>query len=353
MVHSLLPRLGSLPLLAVIILLLAGGGVATVTADLSGQQSPPDVDNTVTRIELYENNSARWTVQIRTRLDTAQRVDEYEAFQARFEQNTSHYLNPFRSRIRNVVANAAAATGREMRAEDFSATTSMQEVPRRWGIVTYEFTWTNFADRTDDTLVLGDVFEGGFFLAANDTLIITAPTHYGIEHVAPEPTSQAPGTVEWVGREDFPHHHPQVRFVPQAGGATITSSPTPSAGGSLIIGVGPGSLVGGGLLLLLVLGIGYGVHRRRTESSLDKGRSEPQVDASDDQTTGVVMTDEERVRKLLEARGGRIRQAVIADELGWSASKTSRVIGQMADAGSVEKLQLGRENLLKLVDQEE
>jgi Uncharacterized membrane-associated protein/domain len=64
------------------------------------------------------------------------------------------------------------------------------------------------------------------------------------------------------------------------------------------------------------------------------------------------LTDEERVRELLELNGGRIRQADIAAEFDWSDSKTSRVVGRMADDGSVEKLQLGRENLVALPDEE-
>jgi uncharacterized membrane protein len=46
-----------------------------------------------------------------------------------------------------------------------------------------------------------------------------------------------------------------------------------------------------------------------------------------------------------------MRQAVIAEEFDWSASKTSRVVGRLSDEGSVEKLQLGRENLVTLPDE--
>lgn len=63
------------------------------------------------------------------------------------------------------------------------------------------------------------------------------------------------------------------------------------------------------------------------------------------------VTDAERVQMLLEARDGRMRQAEIVDELEWSASKTSRVIGEMADEGEIEKLRLGRENLIELADE--
>lgn len=64
------------------------------------------------------------------------------------------------------------------------------------------------------------------------------------------------------------------------------------------------------------------------------------------------LTDAERVQRLLESREGRMRQADIVDEVEWSASKTSRVIGEMADEGTIEKLRLGRENLIEIADDE-
>lgn len=67
-------------------------------------------------------------------------------------------------------------------------------------------------------------------------------------------------------------------------------------------------------------------------------------------TTDPPKTDGERLRTLLESSDGRMRQADIVDELGWSASKTSRVIAEMAEDGGVEKLRLGRENLVELAD---
>lgn len=102
---------------------------ATVTpvavTNVAGQTTRPEADNTVTRIHGYSNGSAEWTIRIRTRLDTDDRVAEYEAFQERFRANRSQYLGPFRQRMKGVVANAANATGRQMRATEFTASTSI------------------------------------------------------------------------------------------------------------------------------------------------------------------------------------------------------------------------------------
>lgn len=329
--------------------------VVVPTVTIEGQQTELDTDNTVTRIVVDENGSAQWTIQIRTRLDSQDRVSEYEAFQSRFADNKSRFLSEFRMRMQRVVGNAANATDREMRAVEFSASTSIQEVPRRWGIVTYQFTWTNFATRTPDGLVVGDVFQGGFFLAANDTLAILPPESYDIERVSPTPDERDETVVSWRGREDFPDQRPRVEFVSRSEAGTITNSPQRTPVDSLSLqplGFGPVVWIGIAILVILVSTLAYGGYRmysgRTTHEAIPK--------KDEDQATtepSVVMTDEERVRYILEDHGGRVKQSVVAEELEWSASKTSRVVGRMVDDGTIEKLQLGRENLLDLVDEEE
>ncbi len=361
----------SLPVTAICVigLLLIAALTPAAVVDAGAQTAQLETDNTVTRIQVSPDGSAQWTIQIRTRLDTDSRVADYEAFQERFRENTSRYLDPFRTRMQGVVRRAANATGREMRAVNFTASTTIQEVPRRWGIVTYQFTWTGFAAPRNETLAVGDVFQGGFFLAANDTLEVEAPAHYAITSVDPAPASREDGVVTWVGREDFADGHPQVVFEPPTESTeTGTRSATP-AGPTTSSGDGWLPVVLWGVLLLALFGIGVYIGWRRftrrgtepdgkTSAGLeasDEGQEPTGEDAGVDETaTGAgVMTDRERVQELLEANDGRIRQAAIAEEFDWSASKTSRIIGKMVDDGTVEKLQLGRENLIDLVDPEE
>lgn len=356
-------------LIGIIGLLLGGMIAPVVTADTLPQQTPPETDNTVTRIEVAENGSARWTIQIRTRLDTDEQVDEYTAFQARFRNDTVRYLGPFRERMQGVVSNAANATGREMRATNFTAATHIQEVPRRWGIVTYKFTWTNFAAQTSETLVVGDIFQGGWFIAANDTLQIKAPTNYEITHVDPEAASRDEGVVTWDGRKDFTDKRPRVVFTPSTNQEVTTAeldtstqtAPAPEAGtpfGKSKLGVVLG-IIGFSIVGLLA----FTVYRRRdSRGDPDQpvtadAENNPTTDhtprSEDSASSTAVMTDEERVLNLLEANGGRMRQAAIAEEFDWSASKTSRLIGKLADKEAVEKLQLGRENLVSLPNHDE
>lgn len=317
--------------LAVVAAAAAPGALAQQTP------TPPAVDNTVTRIELAADGSARWTVTIRTRLDSQADVENYRAFQTRFRENVSRFLGPFESRISSVVADAARETDRPMVASAFTAETRIQEVPRRWGIVEYGFTWSAFAATEGEDLVMGDAFVGGFFLATNDTLVVVLPPDYRVQTVEPTPTDRGRESVRWIGRQDFTDGRPLVRGVP-ASDASPADGDDSGSGGSLPDGALPGAAIGGVALVLFVLAVlAVYVYRRGDGSSL--------VDTD--------RTDEERVLELLEDRGGRMPQATIVETFDWSTSKTSRLLSRMADEGTIEKLRIGRENLIRLPEDEE
>ncbi|MEF8812710.1 MAG: helix-turn-helix domain-containing protein [Halovenus sp.] len=327
------------------------------------QEDQPEPDNTVTRIELDADGSATWTLQFRTRLTTDEDTADYRRFQDSFRENTSRYLDPFRERMRGVVANADNATGRGMEVTDFEASTSIQEVPRRWGVVTYRFEWEGFAATPADRVVVGDVFVGGFFISDGDVLEVAPPEGYGVAEVTPPADERTENSVEWRGREDFPNRRPRV---------VVTTDTSPTDGGAdgdqNGNGNGPGpfggwfSLVAGGSILVAIL---VGLYLRRTREhdaaattgaasgGREAGTAAARVEsASDEPAVSELVTDEDRVRRLLAERGGRMKQSEIVDALGWSKSKTSRVLSEMADNGDVSKLRIGRENIIDLQDDE-
>ena len=269
----------------------------------------------------------------------------------RFRENRTRYLSPFRSRIRGTVATAVNATGREMAATNFSASTSVQTVPRRWGVVTYRFAWTGFARQDGDALVVGDVFEGGFFVAEEDTLAVSAPPSWTVRRVSPDPTDTGNGTVRWPGERDFPDNRPRVVLAPEpSDGGTATQPPPTGAGGE----GGSESARGTGSRILFVLALlgaaavlaggGAFVYRRRRPDS--PAESEP----PQEEAAGLEdpITDEVRVQRLLDSNGGQMRQADIVEAVDWSKSKTSRVVSSMAEEGTVEKIRIGRENVVRL-----
>ncbi|WP_075936685.1 DUF7345 domain-containing protein [Halosegnis longus] len=326
------------------------------TIVVGGVQQTPDADNTVTRIAVQADGDAEWTVTVRTRLETDEERRAYEEFQSRFRENTSEYVSPFRTRIEGVVASGANATGREMRAQNVTAATDIRQLPRRWGVVTYSFTWTQFAATDGESLAVGDVFAGGFFIGENDTLVVTTPPEYTLASVEPTPDSRDDETVRWRGQRDFADSRPALRFDPVPGG---TTAPADTSDGPPLT-----PLAGLFALAVAALGVGVYLYYGRDEtaggepSGAEQQNSESTLNGGPDQASGAAaaasdptLTDGERVEQLLADNDGRLKQADIAEAFGWSASKTSRVVSQLSDEDRVEKLRIGRENVVSLPEE--
>lgn len=326
--------------------LLTGLALPGVTAGQT-TDSPPDTDNTITRIQLHPNGSATWFIQVRTRLETDEEVDQYRRFQERIRADNTR-LDTFRTQMTSVIRTAANTTGRDMSARSFSLSTHIQEVPRRWGVVTYHLLWTGFAATDGNTLVVGDVFDGGFFLASEDRLVIVPPPGYRIVDRAPAPDDVEGTSLVWAGREDFADERPYVRLEPSSTGQTATTQAT--GGGTddqtTVLPGNPG-WIGGVAILLITAGLVVLARRLRTGS-----KSPPIRGATDpsDQGGPSIVTDTERVIELLETNEGQLRQRDIDNAVEWSSSKTSRVLAEMAETGTIEKLRIGRENVIRLAD---
>jgi len=74
--------------------------------------------------------------------------------------------------------------------------------------------------------------------------------------------------------------------------------------------------------------------------------------AGDDQVDPELLSDEERVERLLRQNGGRMKQASIVTETGWSNAKVSQLLSSMDDQDRIDKLRIGRENLISLPDED-
>ena len=345
-------------------------------------QEGPDPDATVTRIGTAADGTANWSVTIRMRLDSNESVEEFEAFRAEFERNRSTYLDRFRDRMTGVVENAEAVTEREMNATAFDAEIDIQEVPRRWGYVTYRFRWEGFAAVEEGEVAVGDVFRGGLFLEADDILVLEAPTGYSVDSADPTPATTDDAQLQWNGPVSFEDQRPRAVFSSGAGQSgtdtsTADSDPAgsePDSGGlPLVVLAAAVAAVGlaavGAAYLRRRGGIsntsgsgaetrddGSSEHRSASGRSDGTGGGETASTGADGASAGLgldeLATDEDRVLALLEAEDGRIRQAEIADRLDWSASKTSRVVSRMAEDGEIEKLRIGRENVIDLASED-
>jgi hypothetical protein len=286
-----------------------------------------------------------------------------------------------------------------MEATNVSVSTETRSLPDSYGVVSYSFEWSNFAAVDGDRIVVGDAIEG-FFLDSNARLILSWPTDYGTVTVAPDPDETRENTVIWRGSDtEFVSGEPSVVLEVGAGGAgspTATQTdeaarpaaddPFPTSSVLAAFAV-VGLLVGGGVFYLRSRGVlggddeladtaaaaGPARESEQADSAEDDATSE-QTPATDPETAAAAETDdgtdddtddgaddvppellsnEERVLRLIESRGGRIKQQEVAGALDWTDAKTSKVVRGMRDEGTIEGFRLGRENVLRLPEDDD
>jgi uncharacterized membrane protein len=194
-------------------------------------------------------------------------------------------------------------------------------------------------------LVLGDVFttpEGTWLPGLQDdqVLVIEFPEEYTVESVSRGLDNRS---MRVSGPATFRPGNPSATLE------RADAQPSPSPQGP-DVGV-PSGLTAGAVLAVL-LGIAYLLYRRRQDGDDEEPEAgavaeDEVVDAGADER---LLSDEERVLRLLQAEGGRMKQVDIVDETDWSNAKVSQLLSSMAEEGHIEKLRIGRENLISLPD---
>ncbi|MFB6141512.1 MAG: helix-turn-helix transcriptional regulator [Halosimplex sp.] len=90
-----------------------------------------------------------------------------------------------------------------------------------------------------------------------------------------------------------------------------------------------------------------------TAEADDEGDDADEATGSpDDEIDEELLSDEERVERLLERNGGRMKQAAIVRETGWSNAKVSQLLSGMDEDDRIDKLRIGRENLISFPDED-
>jgi uncharacterized membrane protein len=297
-------------------------------------------------------------VEYRVRLDDDNATAAFTSVQADIERNASEYTQDFAMGMRRTVRTATNRTGREMALENVTVTATNETLPQLYGVVTYEFRWTNFAATDGNRLRMGDAL-AGLFLDAESSLSLSWPSGYEAASVTPAATESMSNRVVWRGPMDFGPDEPSVVVRPAGG---------------------PPTLAIGAAVALLLAGLVAGwvvVRRRRTDERAsdvladdgaaasaggavaDTGESEADseqtAEADDDESADAppeeLLSNEEKVLRLLDEHGGRIKQQEIASEYDWTDAKTSQVVGKLRDEDEVETFRIGRENVVTLPEE--
>ncbi|MFC7097989.1 helix-turn-helix transcriptional regulator [Halobaculum marinum] len=351
-------------------------------------------------ISLRADSAAEWTVE--TTIPLSDETDR-----AAFREYASEYESgdasggPSIDLFRNAAAQASEATGREMAISNVNRSTVLRN---QTGTLRLQFTWEGFlAQGENGTLVLGDAFEtpnnGTWLGSLSDTqrLVIVPPEGYEVSDVSDGfRRSINDRRIIVEGPQTFEAGDIEIAYASTEGGLNLPVAWIVGGGAVLLVAVAAIAYRRGGLRAAdvvvpnVTVGDGEGdagaaanANSTAGDASADAaaGVSEhvPGGKATPDAGTGAAATDadgaiageatavaddghdatedlellsdEERVERLLEQNGGRMRQGDIVSGTGWSDAKVSQLLSAMADDGRIEKLRLGRENLISLADE--
>lgn len=333
------------------ILLSGVSGFALATTNATQSSSSPDA--VVIRADTAADGSATVSVTYRYELATENETEAFRDLQNTIEKNQTAYETAFATRLRQTIRTAENQTGRDMTLTNVSVSTTTEEFPQRYGIVTYTAEWANFANATGDSLRIGDALSG-FFLDEQTRLIITWPQTYRPDTVTPTPTTETSEKIVWEGPQQFAEDEPRLLVAPHGQGTEtgtmppITTSATPvgdSPYTSLLFGA-----VGVGFLLVLVGGYLFvnrtnGLNPSQTTDGAQSSTT-PTGATADESTDDTLRSAGEQVLALLDEEDGRMKQQQLVDEYGWSESKTSRVVNDLKEKDKINVYRIGRENVL-------
>ncbi|MEZ3164615.1 hypothetical protein ABNG03_12665 [Halorubrum sp. RMP-47] len=363
-------------LLGVVGLGLAAGGAGAAPFDGGFAQMDVEPDDVSITADVGPDGDAQWTVEYRIRLATDEEERAFEELRVDVENDTEAYTTRFRDRMASTAATAESTTGRNMTVSNATVTAERRELPQAYGVLTYRFEWTNFAAVDGDRLRVGDAVDG-LFLDGSSSLIVSWPEGYRLGETSPEPSEVRDRSVVWNGPVDFSTGQPRITVAPTgplsgipttglvallaalvvAGGVAYRRRAAADDGAAVMAGDDPGATAGGSG----AGGSGDAANAAAADSGggpgsgaeADPGTGDSDAaDGADDAppVDSDLLSNEEQVLRLIESQGGRMKQKQVAEELEWTAAKTSQVVTGLRDEGDLDGFRLGRENVLSLPD---
>lgn len=307
---------------------------------------------TVYTIDVDENGDANWTIELRYQLVSDEDEAAFESIRRDFEEGNLSVFEGIEEEMEPFAEEASEATGRQMNVSGFERDVYVRDtVTRTIGIVSVSFEWTGFAENTSSGVRIGDVFVGsGLALTEDERLIIKRMDDLSLESFSPETDIRDSERLIWDGERFFEEGQPTVVFSNGKGGEepvnnTTDDTGSPSGSGSPTAA----TLVAG--FLVLVSGFAGGLYLGKRTGLVGGMEEEKERDEEEVEETEVekeLLTDEDRVVRILDENGGKMKQAEIVDETGWSKSKVSMLLSNMEEDGKISKLRLGRENVIEL-----
>ncbi|ELY36428.1 DUF7343 domain-containing protein [Natronorubrum tibetense] len=335
----------------------AGATGATVQDDeeLVEREELDEADAVHIDVSLSENGSATFEVDYRYHLENENNTEaEWDDLVEDIEADPEAFAAAEMDDWDAIRADGENATEREMNLSNATVSIDESPAPRSIGHVQFTFEWSSFASVVMNEITAGDALSG-FTLVDDTTLQITGPEDYVVHEHEPTADNTEPNAVYWDSDgTEFNDEQPRVVFIENGdSGAEATEPEEGPPTTWLAVAAALGLLATGAM-------IGWWLRHGRSDgpapASDDIAPSGADTSPASGDAAGPppeLLSNEERVLRLLEERGGRIKQQEVVAELDWTEAKTSQVVGSLREDDEIEVFRIGRENVLSLPEDDE
>ncbi len=265
-------------------------------------------------IQVRSNGSATWLITQFS--DANATVESFDIFQ---------------QKVFDLVDLAASITNRTMTVDEDSlqinTTISLDSK-----ITEYSFVWLNFSAIQDNLLTFGDVFQvNNFFgrLYGDAALQLTYPSEFSIKSLSPVPyaSQNSANTIKWMRTQDLVTNKVNIVLT------SYTQNENDFASNWQFYSILVAVVVGVSFLSL----IGFLVFKRRKNNGF-----------SSNTIVSPIMSEEDKVLKILKSFGGSMRQSEITEQSRFSKAKTSQLLSGLETKGSITRYMSGRDKIVTL-----
>jgi uncharacterized membrane protein len=271
-------------------------------------------------------NYFEYSIQIKSDSSAIWMITQFSSSNVTIES-----FDVFQQKVFDLVDSAASITNREMTADENSlqinTTISLESK-----ITEYSFVWLNFSIIKGNMLTFGDVFQvNNFFgqLFGDAALQLTYPSDFTINSIFPTPYERKDSAdmMKWSRTQDLVTNR-----------VSIVLSNNSQVGNAINNGWEFYAIVVAIISVGTVLSLAgfFMFKRRKNNASLANTIESP------------IMSEEEKVLKLLKSFGGRMRQSEITEQSKFSKAKTSQLLTTLEKKGSITRYMSGRDKIVTL-----
>lgn len=296
---------------------------------LVNAQSMDNETQRINTIELMENSDAVWTIELRTPLNTENEISNFQSYIKQINSEDTTQTDNFRSQFETVVSASDNRFDRNMSVESLNLNATIEDTTSgKVGITIVEFRWSNFAQKNGEDIIVGNIISEGYTISDGERFRIVPPANYTIDKntiSGDADINSDTGVVEWFGPHAFSNL--EINYTHNNTQDSAIDNKESIVGYNYILYVA---------IVVFILVISYFSYIKLYGNE------------DDSWSVNNLETDEEKIVGLLEENDGRIKQKKIEDEFEWSKTKVSRLTSKLEDDNVIEKLTIGRENLINL-----